>query len=271
MPTIQCRASGRTLTSHAGLSVIGQCFDLAGIDSLDRRFTASQGVRSSDIIKSYLALPCLGMSAFDAIDNFRQDKSFKQLLNPQKVSSTATLLSLAEAPITTEKELACLDVDTFVMDSSNIRKEDGTRICQKVDGYTPIAAYLGNEGWRLGLVWRPGKQHSMKESNAFLERVLSYAYHLTDALRLVREDRSFDSQEHLALLEEQRQTCADEGRVLDYIVTWNPVAWPRKIRPPGRPSRKAIGKDCAPASARPGGRRAPRLCTTRSSTRSSGS
>lgn len=42
MPNIQFRASGRTLTSHASLSIIGQCFDLAGIDSLDARFPTSQ-------------------------------------------------------------------------------------------------------------------------------------------------------------------------------------------------------------------------------------
>jgi len=245
MPNVKFRASGRTLTSHAGLSIIGQCIELAGVDSLDGRFPTSQGVRASDIIKSYLGLLCLGMSDFDAIENVRQDTPFKQLLNLQKVPSTATLrqrleklaandlqartatwsttlLSLAEAPITAETTHVCLDIDTFVMDNSNTKKEGVTPTYQKVDGYTPIAAYLGNEGWSLGLELRPGKQHTMKESNAFLERVLPRAYHLTDAPLLLREDSGFDSQEHLALLEQQRQACADDGRVLDYIVKWNP-------------------------------------------------
>jgi len=233
MPNAKFRASGRTFTSHAGLSIIGQCVDMAGIDSLDGRFPTSQGVRASDIVKAYLGLLCLGMSDFDAIENFRQDKPFKQLLNLQKVPSTATLrqrleklaandlqartaewsttlLSLAEAPITADKGHVCLDIDTFVMDNSNSRKEGVTRTYQQVDGYTPIAAYLGNEGWCLGLELRPGKQHTMKESNAFLERVLPRAYHLTDAPLLVREDSGFDSQAHLALLEQQRQACAED-------------------------------------------------------------
>ncbi|WP_166637576.1 hypothetical protein [Halomonas ventosae] len=38
MPNVKFRASGRTLTSHAGLSIIGQCIELAGVDSLDGRF-----------------------------------------------------------------------------------------------------------------------------------------------------------------------------------------------------------------------------------------
>ncbi|MCE9681141.1 transposase [Halomonas alkalisoli] len=173
MPNIQFRASGRTFTSHAGLSIIGQCFDLAGIDSLDGRFPTSQGGRASDIVKAYQELLCLGMSDFDAIENFRRDKPFQQLLNLQKVPSTATLrqrleklaaqglqertatwsetlLSLAEAPITADKGHVCLDIDTFVMDNSNTQKEGVTPTYQKVDGYTPIAAYLGNEGWLSG-------------------------------------------------------------------------------------------------------------------------
>jgi hypothetical protein len=62
-----------------------------------------------------------------------------------------------------------LDIDTFVtvMDNSNSKKEGVSRTYQKDDGYTPIADYLGNEGWCLGLELRPGKQHTMKESNAF--------------------------------------------------------------------------------------------------------
>lgn len=191
MPNIKFRASRRTLTSHAGLSIIGQCFEIAGVDSIDSRFPTTLGMRTSDVIKSYLGLLCLGMSDYDAVENFRRDKPFQQLLTLQKVPSAATLrqrleklaandlqartatwsttlLSLIEAPITAETTHVCLDIDTFVMDNSNSKKEGVSRTYQKVDGYTPIAAYLGNEGWCLGLELRPGKQHTMKESNAFL-------------------------------------------------------------------------------------------------------
>jgi hypothetical protein len=245
MPNVKFRASRRTLTSHAGLSIIGQCFEIAGVDSIDGRFPTTLGMRTSDVVKSYLGLLCLGMSDYDAIENFRRDKPFQQLLTLQKVPSTATLrqrleklaandlqarlptlsttlLSLVEAPITVETTHVCLDIDTFVMDNSNSKKEGVSRTYQKVDGYTPIAAYLGNEGWCLGLELRPGKQHTMKESNAFLERVLPRAQGLTEQPILLREDSGFDSQAHLALLERQRLAFADENRRLDYIVKWNP-------------------------------------------------
>ena len=103
------------------------------------------------------------MSDFDAIENFRRDKPFLQLLDIHKVPSTATLrqrmekpavcdlqaqlpalsttlLSLVEAPITANEGYVCLDIDTFVMDNSNSKKEGVSRTYQKVDGYTPIAA-----------------------------------------------------------------------------------------------------------------------------------
>ena len=217
MPNIKFRASRRTLTSHAGLSIIGQCFEIAGVDSIDSRFPTTLGMRTSDVIKSYLGLLCLGMSDYDAVENFRRDKPFQQLLTLQKVPSAATLrqrleklaandlqartatwsttlLSLIEAPITAETTHVCLDIDTFVMDNSNSKKEGVSRTYQKVDGYTPIAAYLGNEGWCLGLELRPGKQHTMKESNAFLERVLPRAQCLTKQPILLRADSGFDSQ-----------------------------------------------------------------------------
>ena len=245
MPTIKFRASRRTLTSHSGLSIIGQCLEIAGVDSIDGRFPTSQGMRTSDVVKSYLGLLCLGMSDYDAIENFRRDKPFQQLLTLQKVPSTATLrqrleklaandlqartatwsttlLSCVQAPITAEKTHVCLDIDTFVMDNSHSKKEGVSRTYQKVDGYTPIAAYLGNEGWCLGLELRPGKQHTMKESNAFLERVLPRAQYLTEQPILLREDSGFDSKAHLALIEQQREAFAEAGRQLDYIVKWNP-------------------------------------------------
>ena len=152
MPNIKFRASCRTLTSHAGLSIIGQCFEIAGVDSIDSRFPTTLGMRTSDVIKSYLGLLCLGMSDYDAVENFRRDKPFQQLLTLQKVPSAATLrqrleklaandlqartatwsttlLSLIEAPITAETTHVCLDIDTFVM-----QLEEGRRLADLPEG-----------------------------------------------------------------------------------------------------------------------------------------
>ena len=51
------------------------------------------------------------------------------------------------------------------MDNSGTKKEWVSRTYQGVDGYTPIAAYLGNEGWCVALELRPGSQHCALETH----------------------------------------------------------------------------------------------------------
>lgn len=223
--------------------------NIADIDALDARFPTSRGMKSSDIIKSYVGLLCLGQSDFDAITNRRADPAYCKLLQMVRVPSSewlrqrmeqlaergvsdplaersVRLLKAVRAPISQESGAAegyvCLDLDTFVMDNSNSRKEGVSRTYQKVDGYTPIAAYLGNEGWCLGLELRPGKQHSVKDSEAFLTRVVSRARALTAEPILVRQDSGFCSQSYLWTLRQQRAQAAEEGCRIDHIVKWNP-------------------------------------------------
>lgn len=258
MSRIHLRSSRKTLTSHAGLALIGDCLALAHVDALDGRFPTSRGMRASDIIKSYVGLLCLGQSDFEAITNRRGDPAFRKLLGVAKVPSSdwlrqrletlaerglsehlagrsVDLLKAVQAPISQESGAAaghvCLDLDTFVMDNSDSHKEGVSRTYRKVDGYTPIAAYLGNEGWCLGLELRPGKQHSVKDSEGFLLRVLSRAQALTADPILARQDSGFCSQSYLWALHQQRNRARDEGRQFDYLVKWNPRGEARDLAP----------------------------------------
>ncbi|AZZ90654.1 IS1380 family transposase [Hahella sp. KA22] len=249
MSRIHLRSSHKTLTSHAGLALIGDCLSLSHIDALDGRFPTSRGMKTSDLIKCYVGLLCLGQSDFEAITNRRADPAFRKLLKVGKVpssewlrqrleqlaekglsehlpGSSVELLKGAEALVSLESGAAagyvCLDIDTFVMDNSDTRKEGVSRTYQQVDGYTPIAAYLGNEGWCLDLELRPGKQHSVKDSDGFMRRVLPRAKRLTTEPLLIRQDSGFCSQEYLWALRQQREQAWEEQRRLDYIVKWNP-------------------------------------------------
>ncbi len=106
-----------------------------------------------------------------------------------------------------------LDIDVFPMDNSRTKKEGVSRTYKGHDGYAPIAAYLGQEGWCIACELREGKQHCQKEFLYTLERVLPNAKRLTDARLLVRLDSGHDAQEtRTALLE------AD----VDLILKWNP-------------------------------------------------
>jgi hypothetical protein len=235
------------LTSHAGLGLIGQCFQAAQVEAvLDPRFPVSQGMRTSDVVKSMIALLSLGKSDFEAIEPFRGDRFFKRALNLSKVQSAVwlrqrldaiapalredtdelsmRLLERTGAPITPEGRFVCADLDTFVMDNSGTKKQEVSRTYQGIDGYTPIAAYLGNEGWNLGLELRPGKQHSAAETHFFLERLFSKIERLVDkaCAVLLRMDSGFDSARLLIQCELERERLAALGRSLDYIIKWNP-------------------------------------------------
>jgi transposase, IS4 family len=82
MPRFDVRQSARLdLTSHAGLGLLGQCFEAALVESLvDARIPVSQGMKTSDLVKATTAILALGKSNFDAIEDFRSDRFFKVAL-----------------------------------------------------------------------------------------------------------------------------------------------------------------------------------------------
>lgn len=248
MPRFEVKQSARlNLTSYSGLALIGQCFQAAQVEAvIDPRLPVSQGMRTSDVVKSMVGLLSLGKSDFEAIEPFRDDRFFKQALGLSKVPGSVwirqrldakaaalreltdelslRLLERTEAPITAHKGYVCADLDTFVMDNSDTRKEAVSRTYQGVDGYTPIALYLGNEGWNIGLELRAGSHHSALETEYFLERTFPRLERLCpqDAKVLWRDDSGFDSARLLFAKATERDRWAALGRSFDFITRWNP-------------------------------------------------
>ena len=55
--------------------------------------------------------------------------------------------------------LVPLDMDVFPMDNSGTKKEGVSSTYKGFNGYAPLAAYLGQEGWCLACELRPGSPH----------------------------------------------------------------------------------------------------------------
>jgi len=235
------------LTSYSGLALIGQCCQAAQVEAvIDPKIPVSQGMRTSDIVKSVVGLLSLGKSDFEAIEPFRDDRFFKEALGLSKAPGSVwlrqcldtkagaireladelslRLLERTEAPITPHKGYVCVDIDTFAMDNSGTRKEAVKRTYQGFDGYTPIAGYLGNEGWNIGLELRPGSQHSASETEYFYERLFPRIERLVKADQpvLLREDSGFDSARLLFAKAHERDRLARLGRSFDFLCKWNP-------------------------------------------------
>ena len=227
-------------TSHSGLALIGLCInrfsDLP--KQVAGKMTKGQDkISHTDIVRSMLGLLCLGKSDFEAISSMRDDTYFKQSLGISNVPSVERLRQRldenAEALLPIIKDCSVvmlkngkvpvtgldtghipLDADVFPMDNSNTKKEGVSRTYHGKDGYAPIAAYLGLEGWCLEVELRPGSQHSQEGFIPYLNRVIDQARTLTDKKLLVRLDSAHDALEtRLALRAREK---------VSYIIKWNP-------------------------------------------------
>ena len=191
-----------------------------------------------------------GKNDFDAIEAFRGDGFFARALDLGKVPSCSTLRQRMDTHAASWFELAgqfnlallsatyatgpvdfgalpcgymAVDWDTFVMNNSGTQKEDVGRTYQGVDGYTPSATYLGSFGYCLELALRPGVQHSARETDLNLERVLPMATELTTLPLLFRADSGLCS---LKIMQEVSAQALALSREIAFIIKWNPRSTP---------------------------------------------
>ena len=258
------QSSEEFYTSHSGLALAGACInrysDLGRY--VGRVAKGSDHIAEIDILRSYIGLLCLGKSDYQAIATMREDDYFKQALGIGRIPSVERLrqrldeagsdlvpvinrcsrimLKRLKAPITGYRNgFVPLDADVFPQDNSNTKKEGVSRTYKDYDGYAPIAAYLGLEGWCLEVELRPGSQHSQNGFVDFINRVISGAKDLTKQPLLVRADAGNDALETLVALENAEKT--------HYIVKWNPrksdtVAWRDKVFAEGPVKTPRAGK-----------------------------
>ena len=225
-------------SNQTGLAIIGQCLEHYTCLEKDlSQIPQRHGISHSDIVKSYLGLLCIGKTDFEAIAPVKADPFFKDALGIDRVPSTESLrqrmdrfaelyeeqidrnnllfLKTAAVPIT---PLSCghvaLDMDVFPMDNSGTKKEGVEYTYKGHDGYAPLGAYLGNEGWNLACELRRGSQHSQNGFPTVLKKVLESARELTSSPLLVRLDSAHDAAENMVLM--------SETQGVDYIVKWNP-------------------------------------------------
>ena len=251
-------------TSHSGLALVGACINR--YSDLGRHVSkvakGSDHIAEIDIIRSYLGLLCLGKSDYQAIAAMQEDDYFKQSLGIGRIPSverlrqrldeagsglipvinrsSRTMLKRLKASITGyQNGLVPLDVDVFPQDNSNTKKEGVSRTYKNYDGYAPIAAYLGTEGWCLEMELRPGSQHVQNGFVDFIKRVIPGARELVKQPILVRLDAGNDALETLVALEDAERA--------HYIVKWNPRqsdinAWRDKVFTEGTVKTPRVGK-----------------------------
>ena len=236
-----------TLTSHAGLALVGQALRHTRLDRDLAAVALRHGIAHADCVKSYVGLLTTAKSDFDAIENRREDDFFRTSLGlgqvpsapslrqrfddradafiPHVDAATVDFVANVGAPVTPlvikwgsslrpqKRKFVVLDIDVTPMDNSKTKKEGVGWTYKGFVGYAPIAAYLGQEGWSLGFELRPGSQNGQCEFKHFLDRVLPRAKRLTKLSLLARVDSGHDAAENRAEFSEAN---------VDFIIKWNP-------------------------------------------------
>jgi len=236
MVTFQLEQSQENLSSHSGLALFGAAMKGSQLANKLNQIQLPKAkqephISHNDIIVSYIGLLGLGQSDYEAIEPFRTDEAgFKLFLDLETVPSCSTLRQrlnqLAKMPGAADllwmlkeeslailksqkavltpslRDLVPLDIDVSPFDNSKSHKEEVSRTYKGFDGYAPILAYIGQEGYMVNVELRPGKQHCQKQTPAFLKETLTLIRQLTDAPLLVRLDSGNDAADNLAILME---------------------------------------------------------------------
>ena len=96
-----------------------------------------------------------------------------------------------------------VDIDVTPFDNSKSNKEGVSRTCKGFDGYAPIMAYIGTEGYLVNLELRIGKQHCQKETPDFLRETIELCRQLTEKPLLIRLDSGNDASENIGIFMEE--------------------------------------------------------------------
>ena len=219
------------IISPSGLAIVG---GMLGKSDLVKRFNcipvdeqkrSQPQIKNGDIALTYIGLLTQGKTQFEAVKEMADDPEyFKDALGiARAIPSAETLrqrmddigdsrrddilranLSMFTAhgvkPSPLSRGLTPLDIDVSPFDNSKTSKEGVSRTYKGCDGYAPIFAYLGTEGFLVNAELREGKQHCQKGTLAFLRETLSLSHQMTDEQLLIRLDSGNDAAENLGIL-----------------------------------------------------------------------
>ena len=236
----QIQQSKEKLTSHSGLAFVGGLIQKSNlktnIDAVKFGSFYKGSYLDSDIACSMIGLLSVGKTDFDDIEFFREDQYFALSLNLSKdiapssptirqrldaadvgwdiaVTKSNNKLLRDEAVITScPTGHVRLDLDTSPMDNSRSHKEGVSMTYKHFDGYCPMFAYLGQEGYMIHVELRPGKDHSQNGTPEFLRQTIRNARKITDKPLLVVLDSGCDSIDNVMILRKAHS---------DYIIKRN--------------------------------------------------
>ena len=248
-PRFKVVFSNERIITPSGLGIIGGMLGKSDLVKrcnripVDKKRSEPQ-IKNGDILLSYIGLLCQGKPYFDAVNEMKDDPEFyKDALGlVRSIPSAETLRQrmdnigsslrsqILEAnidmfrthdvmPTTLSTGEVPLDIDVTPFDNSKSCKEGVSRTYKGFDGYAPMMAYIGKEGFLVNTELREGRQHCQKGTPRFLKETLHLSHKMTEAPLLIRMDSGNDAKENLGILLEDGSW---------FIVKRNPRGWETK-------------------------------------------
>ena len=229
MRKIEYVVSNERLITPSGLSLVGQVLGKSNlIKKANRMRTEKRSqpqIKNGDILLTMIGLLALGKSDFENVNEFHTDEEFyknslgiaygipsesslRNRLDGIGVSMNQQILdgnidmfqSCQFEPSALENGFVPVDIDVSPFDNSGSHKAGVSRTYKNFDGYAPIFAYIGNEGYLCNAELREGKQHCQSGTPEFLAETIAAAKQLTKKPLLFRMDSGNDALENMLLL-----------------------------------------------------------------------
>lgn len=244
MKRMGMRASeGLELSGAGGLLLVGALLErfTAFRSSFNQRLAKGPGsIPVGDSLVPMLATICTGKSDFEAVARLRESSwaaralQVGRIASPETVRQNLDLLGESAFPVslnlineaildllrTTGTALTplwtghvALDIDPTPQNNSRTKKQGIGYTYKGFDGYCPIVAYAGIEGFLIGAEFRPGQQNGQKNAPAFIAAQIKRLRRLNVDRVLVRLDSGFDAAETMLAIQDERA---------DFLISANP-------------------------------------------------
>ena len=221
------------LITPSGLVFVGQILGKSSFVKKINRAPISKDylqkqIKNGDVLLTYIGMLCQGKPQYEAVREMMDDPDYYKyalgisyaipsaetlrqrfdmigdsLRKDIQQANVDMLREMHIEPTALDNGFVPVDIDVTPFDNSKSNKEGVSRTYKGFDGYAPIMAYIGTEGYLVNLELRIGKQHCQKETPDFLRETIELCRQLTGKPLLIRLDSGNDASENIGIFMEE--------------------------------------------------------------------
>ena len=221
------------LITPSGLVFVGQILGKSSFVKKINRAPISKDylqkqIKNGDVLLTYIGMLCQGKTQYEAVREMMDDPDYYKyalgisyaipsaetlrqrfdmigdsLRKDIQQANVDMLREMHIEPTALDNGFVPVDIDVTPFDNSKSNKEGVSRTYKGFDGYAPIMAYIGTEGYLVNLELRIWKQHCQKETPDFLRETIELCRQLTEKPLLIRLDSGNDASENIGIFMEE--------------------------------------------------------------------